>query len=325
MNIIVTGGLGFIGSTFIKKIIKNRNINIFNIDKKTYASFDHNKKLLKFPTYKFFKIDISDYSKLKNIISKIKPDFIINFAAETHVDRSIKDPSIFIKSNIIGTFNILKSIKNLNLFKKTCFVQISTDEVFGSSNSNKPFNENSKYSPNSPYSASKASADYLVRSFNKTYNLKTIIVHPSNNFGPFQYLEKLIPVIVTCCINKKRIPVYGRGKQVRDWLFVEDTADAIYKIIQKGKVGENYNITTRNLLSNIDLVKMICSIYDKITNNGQKSFQLVKFVKDRPGHDFKYNISNKKITHKLGWKFTKNFKQKLKITINWYIKNYKKK
>ena len=165
----------------------------------------------------------------------------------------------------------------------------------------------------------------MVRSFNKTYNLKTIIVHPSNNFGPFQYLEKLIPVIVTCCINKKRIPIYGRGKQVRDWLFVEDTADAIYKIIQNGKVGENYNITTRNLLPNIKLVKMICTIYDKITNSNQNSFKLVKFVKDRPGHDFKYNISNKKIIDQLGWKFKKNFKQKLKITVNWYIQNYKKK
>ncbi len=325
MKIIITGGLGFIGSTFIKKAIKNKNINIFNIDKKTYASFDHNKKLIKSSSYKYYKIDISNYIKLKNIISKIKPDYIINFAAETHVDRSIEDPSVFIKSNIMGTFNILKSIKNLNLIKKTSFIQISTDEVFGSSKSKIPFNENSKYSPNSPYSASKASADHLVRSFYKTYNLKTIIVHPSNNFGPFQYLEKLIPVIVTCCINKKRIPIYGKGKQVRDWLFVEDTADAIYKIMLNGKIGENYNITTRNLLSNIQLVKMICLIYDKITNSNQNSFKLVKFVKDRPGHDFKYNISNKKITHQLGWKFKKNFKQKLKITINWYIQNYKKK
>jgi len=321
MKIIVTGGLGFIGSAFIRRILEFKNINVYNIDKLSYASFNHNKYFKKKKNYKFYKIDISNKKKIKIIIQTIKPDIIVNFAAETHVDRSIKDPFIFYRTNVLGTLNILDSLNNFNLKNKTKFIQISTDEVYGSSSKNKPFTENSKYYTNSPYSASKAAADHLVRSYNKTFKIKTIIVHPSNNFGPYQYLEKFIPVIILSCLKNKKIPIYGKGLQIRDWLFVDDTAEAIIRIVKKGKIGENYNITTRNLYRNIDLVKLICKIYDRLKKNNTSSSELISFVDDRPGHDFKYNISNNKIK-KVGWKYKNNFIKKITHTVSWYIKNY---
>ena len=324
MKILVTGGLGFIGSAFIRKLLKHNNINVYNIDKRSYASFDHNKYFLKNKNYKFYKLNILNKSKIKKLIYKIKPNFIVNFAAETHVDRSITNPEIFYKSNVLGTLNLARCIINLKLSNQITFIQISTDEVFGSNMKKKPSTEDSKYYPNSPYSASKAAADYIIRSFNKTYNLKTVIVHPSNNFGPYQYIEKLIPVVIISCIKKKQIPVYGKGLQVRDWLFVDDTANAIFKILKNGKSGESYNITTRNLYKNIDIIEKICSLYDKLSQNKHKySSKLISFVKDRPGHDFKYNISNKKILRKVNWNFKKNFDKKIIETIKWYIKNYK--
>ncbi len=324
MKILVTGGLGFIGSSFIRKVINlNKNIEIYNIDKKSYASYDHNKTFFLYKNYKFFKEDILNFNKIKNIIKKIKPNYIVNFASETHVDNSIKESRLFINNNIFLTYNLLESIRILKLNNKIRFIQISTDEVYGSTTKKKPFTENARYFPNSPYSASKASADHIVRSFNMTYGLKTIILHPSNNFGPYQHEEKFIPVIINCCLKRKKIPIYGKGNQVRDWLFVDDCADAIFNLMIKGDEGNHYNISTRNLLKNIDMVNIICNKIDKILNKPKNfSNKLISYVTDRPGHDFRYNISNNKIKKKIKWKYKKNFHTKVKKTIYWYINKY---
>ena len=326
MKILVTGGLGFIGSSFIRKVINlNKNIKIYNIDKKSYASYDHNKKFFLYKNYKFFKEDILNFNKIKILIKKIKPNYIVNFASETHVDNSIKDSKLFINNNIFLTYNLLESIRILKLNKKIRFIQISTDEVYGSTKKIKPFSENARYFPNSPYSASKASADHIVRSFDKTYGLKTLILHPSNNFGPYQHEEKFLPVIINCCLKRKQIPIYGKGHQVRDWLFVEDCADAVFKLMIKGDEGNHYNITTRNLIKNIDMVNIICNKIDKILNKPKNfSNKLISYVADRPGHDFRYNISNKKIRKKIKWRYKKNFSTKVDETINWYINKFRK-
>ena len=328
MNLLVTGGCGFIGSNFIRSLI-SKDFNILNIDKLTYAGNLNNLKDLSNNTnYSFIQGDISDANLIERILEKFKPNYIINFAAESHVDNSIASSHQFIQSNIIGTFNLLEQTRkyyfNLKEKEKSVFKfhQISTDEVYGDMN-NELFHEESNYRPSSPYSASKASADQLVRAWQRTYNLPTIITNCSNNFGPYQYPEKLIPVAIINALNEKKIPVYGDGKQIRDWIYVSDHCNALLKCIEYGKEGETYNIGSCNQMTNLELVKLICELMDEIKpRKNYKSYkQLIEFVKDRPGHDKKYGINNEKAIRELNWIPKIQFDEAITNTIKWYIDN----
>ena len=316
-NILVTGGLGFIGSNFISKFINKYNF-IVNIDSETYASV--NKSLLNFESYKnytYYSVDISDFHKVNEIIKKYSFDIIFHFAAESHVDNSIDSSFLFCKTNVMGTLNLLESYKNLNK-KDKLFIHVSTDEVFGSINKGK-FNEKSKYKPNSPYSASKASSDHFVRSYYETHNLPVIITNCSNNYGPYQNKEKFIPTIIKSLILKNKIPVYGKGKNVREWIHVEDHADALIHLSKKGKIGESYCIGSGEEFSNIEVVKKICRIFDELTNC-EDSEDLVSYIDDRKGHDFRYALDSSKIIRS-GWNRKMSFEKSIKKTIQWYLNN----
>ena len=331
MKILVTGGSGFIGSNFIiKQILEEKNF-IVNLDNLTYASNNDNFVSInpKNKYYSFVNGNICNAKIVNETLKKNLPDIIVHFAAESHVDRSINEPLKFVKTNILGTANLLNCSLNYynsldnrakKLFK---FIHISTDEVFGSLGESGLFNEFSPYKPNSPYSASKASSDHLVRSWNRTYNFPTIITNCSNNYGPYQFPEKLIPLIIANCFDKKALPVYGDGLNVRDWLFVEDHCDAIYLILKNGKIGSNYNIGGNNEISNIDLIKTICTIMDKIKplEGSKKYSNYIQFVKDRPGHDKRYAIDNTKIKKDLNWLPKEDFSSGIEKTIKWYIEN----
>lgn len=315
MKLLVTGGAGFIGSNFILYWLKKYpNDKIVNLDKLTYAgNLENLKAVEKNPNYEFVQGDICN-SQLVNSLTE-KTDVIVHFAAESHVDRSIMDPAPFIKTNIEGTYVLLEAaLKN-----KTRFHHVSTDEVFGALelNSKEKFNDNTPYNPHSPYSASKASSDHLVRSYATTYNLSTTISNCSNNFGPYQFPEKLIPLAITNIIEGKKVPVYGDGLYVRDWLYVEDHCKAIDLILQKGKVGETYLVggLTEDI-PNIEIIKRILKIMGKDETQ-------IEFVKDRPGHDRRYAIDWSKINNELGWKPEHGFDEYLKITIDWYKNNEK--
>ena len=320
-NIIVTGGAGFIGSNFIKKII-NLKYNLINIDCLTYASNSNYLNDIKSrKNYFFYKINILDEKKIIFILKKYKPLYIFNFAAETHVDNSIKDSSIFIKTNILGTYTLLNEVlKNKNnLSKNFKFIHISTDEVFGDVFKLKRKTlEDDVYNPSSPYSASKASSDHLVTAWGRTYKIPYNITFSCNNFGPNQNNEKFIPVIIRNIINNKKIPIYGNGSQMRDWIYVDDNVDGIFKIAKYGKKNEKYNISDDNLLSNIQLVKIICNILIKKFNFKKEIFKLIYHVKDRPGHDIKYHQNSNKIK-KLGWRCNYNIFKGLEKTISWYL------
>lgn len=325
--LLVTGGSGFIGSNFIK-IALHKKIKIINIDKLTYATKNNKENIKNDKNYKFFKINILNKKKIKNILNKYKPNGIIHFAAESHVDRSISSPEIFFQTNTIGTLRLLDVVKEyLEGFKnnKFRFIHVSTDEVYGSLNTNdKSFSEKNKFFPNSPYAASKASSDHIVRSYYKTFNVPSIITNCSNNYGKNQFPEKLIPLIISNALKKKILPVYGNGRQIRDWLYVDDHCNAILKIFKKGKIGETYNIGGNNEIKNIDLVQKICIYLDKsLKKKKDESFlNLIRFVKDRPGHDQRYSINSKKLTKELKWKPAYNFDKGLKLTIDWYLKKY---
>jgi len=330
MKYIVTGGSGFVGTALIKKILKNKKNIILNIDNLTYAS---NKDVFK-SSYKnryfFKKINIINQPKIEKILKDFKPSIIFNLAAESHVDNSISFPLKFIKTNIIGTYSLLQSslnyYKNLNNVNKKKFklIHISTDEVYGSLNEKeKSFTENSLFKPNSPYSASKASSEHFVRSWNKTFNLPVIITNCTNNYGPYQNKEKLIPKIIFNAINNKKIGIYDKGLQVRDWIHVDDHVSALLKISKKGKIGEKYNIGSNQCITNIKLTMKICKILDNIFKRFQEnSFnKLIYFAKDRPGHDWKYSLDTRKINKDLKWKSKITFKKGLNDTIKWYISN----
>ena len=318
-KIIVTGGLGFIGSNLIELLL-DKNYKIINIDKITYSSNFYN--TLEFKNnknYKFYKCDLNNYKKLESIINKFKPTCIFNLAAETHVDRSIDDPKIFIDSNILGVFNLLEIFKKFSKkFKKTRLIHISTDEVYGDILSGRSC-EKSPYKPSSPYAASKAASDHLVYSYVRTYKIPAIITNCSNNYGPKQHPEKFIPKVIYNIINNKNLPIYGKGKNSREWIYVKDHCDALIKISKKGKIGEFYNIGTNNNLSNIE----ICQALLKIIKNKIKigSNVKIKFVKDRPGHDFRYALNSQKIKKNLKWSAKKDLITGLKDTINWYLNN----
>ncbi len=320
-RIIVTGGAGFIGANYLLYMISKYPEYLFvNVDCLTYAG---NLKSLEpietTPNYKFEKVDIRDFKGLKEAFDKYKPTGVVHLAAESHVDRSIIGPSDFINTNIVGTFNLLELSRSIDdsLFR---FHHISTDEVFGSLGKDGYFNEDSPYQPNSPYSATKAASDHLVRSYHKTYGLDTVTTNCSNNYGPHQFPEKLIPLMIRNAIETKPLPVYGDGKHIRDWLFVEDHCKALDLVFHKGKAGETYNIGGSNEIENIELVKMICSIIDEKLGSKNRE-KLITFVEDRPGHDRRYAIDASKIKDELGWQPEHEFEAGLRITIEWYLEN----
>lgn len=326
-KVIVTGGAGFIGSNLVRFLLKKKIYTIV-IDKLTYAAVpDPYKDIKKNNYFQFNKIDIADRSQLKNLFEKYKPDSVFHLAAESHVDRSILAPAEFISTNILGTYNLLDFAysywKKITPKKKKAFrfLHVSTDEVYGElTRKEKIFNEKSQYRPNSPYSASKASSDHLVRAWNKTYNLPTIITNCTNNYGPFQNPEKFIPVIIMSAINEKKIPIYGDGNQIRDWIHVQDHVRGLYEVIRKGHIGKTYNISSKYEKTNLHLANLICKIVEKKT--GKKNLKkLINFVKDRPGHDRRYALDNKKIVKEIGWRPNIKFEDGIKKTVEWYIGN----
>lgn len=331
MTILVTGGCGFIGSNFIHEHFSSSNETIINLDKLTYAGNLENLKIFQASNnYHFYEGCISDKELLLNIFRKFEPRFVINFAAETHVDRSINSGEPFLQTNILGTWQLLEA--TLKIWKeqksKFCkefrFIHVSTDEVYGTLELDEPaFTEKSQYKPNSPYSASKAASDHLVRSFNKTYGLPTIITNCSNNYGPRQFPEKLIPLVIKKCIISEEIPVYGDGRQIRDWIHVNDHCKALIAILKNGQVGEVYNIGGDCEIENISLVAMICEIMDDLRplKNFKSYSDQIRFVTDRLGHDRRYAVNSAKIYNQTGWKTSTNLEHGLRETIKWYLNN----
>jgi dTDP-glucose 4,6-dehydratase len=323
-KIIVTGGSGFIGSNLVKYLLK-KNYFVVNIDKLSYSANPYNlKDIKKNKNYRFFKIDINDDKKLFKILNKFKPSGIFNLAAETHVDRSIDDPKSFIKSNIIGVYNLLEVVKKYlkGKHKKIKLIHISTDEVYGDIKSGKRSDEKFSYNPSSPYAASKASADHLIKSYIRTYKIPAIISNCCNNYGPNQFPEKLIPKLIYNIIKNKPLPIYAKGKNSREWIHVYDHCEALLKIFLKGKIGESYNVGSNQNVKNIDIAKKLIFIQKNTLVNRKNKVKII-FVKDRPGHDFRYALNSKKIQSKLKWKAKIKLQIGLKGTFDWYFNNFK--
>ncbi len=310
-TILVTGGCGFIGSNFVRYMLRNRDYKIINVDKLTYAgNLENLSDTSDHPNYEFVRGDIADKAMIEGLVSK-GVDAIINFAAESHVDRSIEDPRVFIETNVLGTQVLLEAARKYGILR---FVQISTDEVYGSLGPRGSFKETSPLAPNSPYSATKTAADLLVRAYHKTYGLATIITRCSNNYGPYQFPEKLIPLMITNSLEDKPLPVYGDGMNVRDWIYVEDHCRAIELIMHRGREGEVYNIGANNELPNIEIVKIILKRLNKPES-------LIKFVEDRPGHDLRYSIDSGKLRSALEWDIIYPFEEGIDLTIRWYVEH----
>ncbi len=327
-TIIITGGAGFIGSHVVRLFVnKYPEYLIINLDKLTYAgNLENLTDIESKPNYKFVLADIVDDIAIDKIFEEIKPDGVIHLAAESHVDRSILNPLEFIKTNIIGTTNLLNSCRKYwtSDLENKLFYHISTDEVYGSLGDTGLFTEETSYDPKSPYSASKASSDHLVRAYNHTYKLPAVISNCSNNYGPNQFPEKLIPLFINNIITKKPLPVYGKGENVRDWLYVEDHAKAIDLIFHKGKIGETYNIGGNNEWKNIDLIHLLCEIMNKKLNRKDgESQELITYVKDRAGHDLRYAIDSSKLKNELNWEPSLIFNKGLELTVDWYLNNEK--
>jgi len=338
LKILVTGGAGFIGSAVIRHIIKNTNDSIINVDKLTYAgNLDSLVEIENDPRYVFSQIDICDAASIGQIFNEYKPDVVMHLAAESHVDRSIDGPKEFIETNIIGTYTLLEESRKywmaLEGDKKSTFKfhHISTDEVYGDLEGPEDlFTEETLYEPSSPYSASKAASDHLVRAWLRTYGLPTVVTNCSNNYGPYHFPEKLIPLMILNALDGKSLPVYGDGQQIRDWLYVEDHARALYLVATKGKIGETYNIGGHNEKSNIDVVKIICELLEKLVPHNCHSREggnlagfesLITYVKDRPGHDVRYAIDASKIEKELGWVPEESFESGIRKTVEWYLAN----
>lgn len=335
MNILVTGGAGFIGSAVVRHIILDTKDKVINLDKLTYAgNLESLQTIAVNPRYTFEQVDICNRTELDRVFSQYQPDAVMHLAAESHVDRSIDGPAAFIETNIVGTYTLLEATrhywKDLSEERKENFRfhHISTDEVYGDLEGPEDlFTETTPYAPSSPYSASKASSDHLVRAWSRTYGLPTLITNCSNNYGPFHFPEKLIPLVILNALEGKPLPVYGKGNQIRDWLYVEDHARALYKVATAGKVGETYNIGGHNEKQNIDVVNKICELLDELkpassTNLNIKSYrELITFVQDRPGHDLRYAIDASKIKRELGWTPEETFETGIRKTVAWYLEN----
>ena len=320
-KIVVTGGLGFIGSNLINYLHK-KNYFVINLDKKQFYSSNYNIKNKSKKNYKFIKVDINQKEQILKILKKFKPEGIFNLAAENHVDRSIDNPDNFIKSNILGVYNLLEALKSYERFeKKIKLIHISTDEVYGDIPIGKKSKENDVYQPSSPYSSSKASADLIIKSYCRTYGMNIIVTNCCNNYGPGQYPEKLIPKLVMQIKRGQPLDIYGKGKNSREWIYVEDHCEALYKIFNKGKIGENYNIGSGLNITNLKLAKKIISIFNKCQLN-KKNIK-IRFVKDRPGHDLRYALNINKIKKEIKWRSKTNFDNGLSITIKWYLNNPK--
>ena len=316
-KIIVTGGLGFIGSNLIELLLK-KNFYVINIDKGTYSSnFYNTKDFIKSKKYKFIKLDIAN-KKIGKIFKKFKPSGIFNLAAETHVDRSIDSPGNFIQSNIVGVYNLLECFKIFSRKNKSKLIHISTDEVYGDVLKGRT-DENHPYQPSSPYAASKAASDHLVSSYIRTYNLPAIVTNCSNNYGPKQHPEKLIPKLIYNIMNNRPLPIYGKGTNCREWIYVKDHCEALIKVFEKGKIGEFYNIGSNKNLNNLQVTKELLKNSKKIISLGKKV--KINFVKDRPGHDVRYALNSNKIKKKLKWRPKTNFSKGIQLTINWYFEN----
>ncbi|MFH4401995.1 dTDP-glucose 4,6-dehydratase [Vibrio diabolicus] len=333
MRILVTGGAGFIGSAVIRHIITNTNDSVVNIDKLTYAgNLESLTEVSSSDRYSFERVDICDREELERVFKQYNPDLVMHLAAESHVDRSIDGPSAFIETNIIGTYTMLEVSRNyweqLDEERKKFFRfhHISTDEVYGDlEGTSDLFTETTSYSPSSPYSASKASSDHLVRAWARTYQFPTVVTNCSNNYGPYHFPEKLIPLVILNALEGKALPIYGDGQQIRDWLFVEDHARALYLVATKGSIGETYNIGGHNEKTNLEVVTTICRILDKLKPNKLQNIKnyedLITFVADRPGHDLRYAIDASKIEKELGWTPNESFESGIKKTVEWYLEN----
>jgi dTDP-glucose 4,6-dehydratase len=345
MRILITGGSGFIGSNLVRLLVEEKGESVINLDKLTYAGNAESLADLEGnPNYTFEQVDLCDAAALNAVFAKHQPDCVMHLAAESHVDRSIDGPGEFIQTNIVGTFNLLQAalgywkslpsqvsdLKSQPSQKSFRFLHVSTDEVYGSLAADAPgFSETHAYDPHSPYSASKAASDHLARSWADTYGLPVLVTNCSNNYGPYQFPEKLIPVVILKCLRGEPIPVYGKGENIRDWLYVTDHAEALYAVVTKGRVGETYNIGGNNERQNIELVRTLCSLMDELNESGNgkvesgsKSYEdLITFVTDRPGHDMRYAIDPTKIRDELGWEPKEDFASGFRKTVQWYLDN----
>jgi len=324
---LVTGGCGFIGSNYIRTVLdREEDLHVVNLDKLTYAGNIQNLNGISSNNLTIVKGDICDVDLVNSLFEKHQFGTVVHFAAESHVDRSIEGPAEFIQTNVVGTLNLLEQSRifinktNNDNFR---FLHVSTDEVYGSLGDDGKFLETTPYDPSSPYSASKAGSDHLVRAWNRTFGLPTLITNCSNNYGSYQFPEKLVPLMIINCLQGNPLPVYGKGENVRDWLFVGDHCDAIHTVLAKGEMGETYNIGGNNEIKNIDVVTIICSLLDEISprENGSSYSDLITFVKDRPGHDFRYAIDAGKIQNDLGWSPNESFETGIRKTIHWYLDN----